>query len=147
MLAAHQLPSLPSLPSHFCGSRHPPSGPSRLYQQIAVRPIAAAIPEQTEPIASSFKLTNPPRPPSRTDRRFRCTHPGCDKAYLKPSRLAEHELTHTGEVNPFPLLNSSDADENFTETAYLSPLRADISSRFTSSCPSSDSSISGRQGV
>ena len=36
--------------------------------------------------------------PSRTERRFACLHPGCDKAYFKPSRLAEHELTHTGEV-------------------------------------------------
>ncbi|WVW86429.1 hypothetical protein I302_108477 [Kwoniella bestiolae CBS 10118] len=36
-------------------------------------------------------------PACRTERRFKCLHPGCDKAYFKPSRLAEHELSHTGE--------------------------------------------------
>ncbi len=49
-------------------------------------------------LASSSKLDNPKRPPSRTERKFICTHKGCSKAYFKPSRLAEHELTHTGLV-------------------------------------------------
>jgi general transcription factor IIIA len=31
-------------------------------------------------------------------RPYLCTHPGCSKAYSKPSRLAEHERSHTGEV-------------------------------------------------
>jgi uncharacterized Zn-finger protein len=35
---------------------------------------------------------------ANTKRRYQCTHSGCDKAYTKPSRLAEHERTHTGEV-------------------------------------------------
>lgn len=43
--------------------------------------------------------TTPSRPPSRTERRYQCIHVGCDKAYFKPSRLKEHELTHTGEVS------------------------------------------------
>ncbi|BEI85141.1 hypothetical protein CcaverHIS002_0505420 [Cutaneotrichosporon cavernicola] len=49
------------------------------------------------PKAKSPKSGPPSRPPSRTERRFTCTFTGCDKAYLKPSRLAEHILTHTGE--------------------------------------------------
>ncbi|WVQ66749.1 uncharacterized protein L199_004940 [Kwoniella botswanensis] len=36
-------------------------------------------------------------PACRIERKFKCLHPGCDKAYFKPSRLAEHELCHTGE--------------------------------------------------
>ncbi|KAM6502079.1 transcription factor iiia [Amanita muscaria] len=35
-----------------------------------------------------------------TKKRYKCTFSDCDKAYTKPSRLAEHERTHTGE-RPF----------------------------------------------
>ncbi|KAI0065732.1 hypothetical protein BV25DRAFT_1879591 [Artomyces pyxidatus] len=31
-----------------------------------------------------------------TTRRYQCTYDGCDKAYTKPSRLEEHERSHTG---------------------------------------------------
>ncbi|WVQ94962.1 hypothetical protein IAU59_002052 [Kwoniella sp. CBS 9459] len=51
-----------------------------------------------QPKASSSKSSRAGSlPPSRLERKFKCTHPGCDKAYFKPSRLAEHELSHTGE--------------------------------------------------
>jgi hypothetical protein len=33
-----------------------------------------------------------------TKKRYRCTYQGCSKAYTKPSRLEEHERSHTGEV-------------------------------------------------
>lgn len=33
-----------------------------------------------------------------TKKRYRCTFGSCKKAYAKPSRLEEHERTHTGEV-------------------------------------------------
>lgn len=36
--------------------------------------------------------------PSRTEKRFKCAYEGCDRAYTKPSRLAEHEMTHRNEV-------------------------------------------------
>lgn len=31
--------------------------------------------------------------------RYHCTYEGCDRSYRKPSRLAEHERAHTGEVS------------------------------------------------
>ncbi|KXN87363.1 Transcription factor IIIA [Leucoagaricus sp. SymC.cos] len=34
---------------------------------------------------------------SNPKKRYQCTYEGCDKAYSKPSRLAEHERSHTGE--------------------------------------------------
>lgn len=36
--------------------------------------------------------------PSRTEKRYKCAYEGCDRAYTKPSRLAEHEMTHRNEV-------------------------------------------------
>ena len=36
--------------------------------------------------------------PKRRERRYKCSHEGCLKAYTKPSRLAEHERSHTGDV-------------------------------------------------
>lgn len=64
---------------------------------------------QTEPIyhtsnASPKSRARPSRspaakgPPSSRKKSFVCQHPGCEKAYTKPSRLAEHELVHSGEV-------------------------------------------------
>lgn len=34
-----------------------------------------------------------------TKKRYQCTYNGCNNAYSKPSRLAEHERSHTGEVS------------------------------------------------
>ena len=39
-----------------------------------------------------------------TARRFRCGFEGCEKSYKKPSRLEEHERSHTGEVSFSPFL-------------------------------------------
>ncbi|KAF5388876.1 hypothetical protein D9757_005591 [Collybiopsis confluens] len=33
-----------------------------------------------------------------TKKRYQCTSAGCEKAYTKPSRLAEHMRSHTGEM-------------------------------------------------
>ena len=33
-----------------------------------------------------------------TKKLYQCTYQGCKKAYTKPSRLQEHERSHTGDV-------------------------------------------------
>ncbi|KAJ7125020.1 hypothetical protein C8R44DRAFT_782068 [Mycena epipterygia] len=56
-----------------------------------------------EPVASTSKahplLINGTLVP-HTNKRYKCTHEGCDKAYSKPSRLEEHERSHSGQ-RPF----------------------------------------------
>ena len=36
-----------------------------------------------------------------SQRRYKCSSPGCSKTYTKPSRLEEHERSHTGDVRVF----------------------------------------------
>ena len=50
--------------------------------------------EPLEPAASTSSLVTV----SKRKKRYSCTFEGCDKAYSKPSRLAEHERSHTGDV-------------------------------------------------
>ena len=45
-----------------------------------------------EPTASEHDDVVPVKRP------YQCTYPGCSKAYTKPSRLQEHQRSHTGEV-------------------------------------------------
>lgn len=40
-----------------------------------------------------------------TKRCYQCSYKGCEKAYTKPSRLEEHERSHTGHVSFFPILS------------------------------------------
>ena len=39
------------------------------------------------------------RPP-KCRKRYACSYDGCTKSYTKPSRLEEHERSHTGTVSP-----------------------------------------------
>jgi hypothetical protein len=67
--------------------------------------------EQNElPVPSSSATKTSARPSRRTTaeratslkmkpRPYACTHSGCEKSYRKPSRLQEHERSHTGEAN------------------------------------------------
>jgi hypothetical protein len=81
----------------------PPTAPLLAPRPIKPARLDSPALSQANAVASSSKSPVPSRPPSRTERRFKCTFEGCDKAYTKPSRLAEHELTHTGEVCDCPL--------------------------------------------
>lgn len=52
----------------------------------------------TAPVIINGKLvTNPD-----CVKKFACTFEGCTKSYKKPSRLKEHERSHTGEVSLHP---------------------------------------------
>lgn len=56
-----------------------------------------------DPIASSSNINGPPILVNGslvpfTTKRYQCTYGGCNKAYSKPTRLAEHERSHTGQV-------------------------------------------------
>ena len=48
--------------------------------------------------ASDYLSEGPSLGVARAKRRYACTFEGCIKAYTKPSRLAEHERSHTGDV-------------------------------------------------
>jgi hypothetical protein len=50
------------------------------------------VQRKSEPIL----LNDAPIPSAK---KYRCVNDGCGKSYTKPSRLAEHERSHTGEVN------------------------------------------------
>jgi len=63
----------------------------------------------TSPSLTSTKLSSGPGSAilvngsliANTAKRYRCTQHGCEKSYSKPSRLEEHERSHTGQVNLF----------------------------------------------
>jgi hypothetical protein len=50
-----------------------------------------------QPVIVNGKLLLNPR------RIYKCTFEGCDKSYAKPSRLEEHERSHTGHVRQIEL--------------------------------------------
>jgi hypothetical protein len=80
--------------THFLNFFHPPE--PKLCGRSEPREIREPIALSTKngaPIIINGKLQ------SNTKKRYHCTHEGCDKAYSKPTRLAEHERSHTGEVS------------------------------------------------
>jgi hypothetical protein len=54
---------------------------------------------ETEAGPSTFSVPVYEGPPLDPKRPYPCTFEGCKKAYRKPSRLEEHERSHTGEVS------------------------------------------------
>jgi hypothetical protein len=53
--------------------------------------------EEDLPLATlaDIKGKKPIRP-----KKYPCVWEGCDKSFVKPAKLREHELSHTGEVSP-----------------------------------------------
>ncbi|WWC64853.1 uncharacterized protein I303_107467 [Kwoniella dejecticola CBS 10117] len=79
----------PSVKIH-CREQSPPSSPIQDDEEAEDEYLPQAS-------GSGPRSRSTSAPACRTERKFKCRHEGCDKAYFKPSRLAEHELTHTGE--------------------------------------------------
>ncbi|KAJ7497019.1 hypothetical protein FB451DRAFT_1209737 [Mycena latifolia] len=76
---------------------------SKYLLRLTSSPEPCGLPAST-PVASTSKpslpiLINGTLVP-HTNKRYKCTHKGCDKAYSKPSRLEEHERSHSGQ-RPF----------------------------------------------
>ena len=65
------------------------SAASESEYESTLEPIANT---SRRPVIVNGKLLLNPR------RIYKCTFKGCDKSYAKPSRLDEHERSHTGHV-------------------------------------------------
>ncbi|KAJ7502882.1 hypothetical protein B0H11DRAFT_1711385 [Mycena galericulata] len=74
---------------HLASSPEPCS-----FSDSDVDPQLASTSKNFLPILINGVLVSP------TKKRYKCTHNGCDKAYSKPSRLEEHERSHSGK-RPF----------------------------------------------
>ncbi|WWC72261.1 uncharacterized protein I206_106223 [Kwoniella pini CBS 10737] len=72
----------------------------KVENQLEISVFSPSLDEEVDILplqASGSRSRSTSAPACRTERRFKCHFKGCDKAYFKPARLAEHELTHTGE--------------------------------------------------
>ena len=97
MLAVRQSPNVgtSSLFMDTAGSGPSHAGPSSSW----VSRDEPEVESETPPTPRRRATTSRSRSATpAADRKYKCQWDGCDKAYTKPSRLAEHELSHTGEV-------------------------------------------------
>jgi hypothetical protein len=99
-MAAVQSSPGPLVPPYMISS--PVAGPSRptVQQPIELDDEIPSPPSRTKRAPKAKSRSRSATPAG--EKRYACQYEGCDKAYTKPSRLAEHELSHTGEVCPFP---------------------------------------------
>lgn len=78
----------------------PGSGPSTGLPHTDVIDPALEMESETPPTPRKRVVKSRSRSMTpAAERKYKCVWEGCDKAYTKPSRLAEHELSHTGEVS------------------------------------------------
>ena len=68
---------------------------------LCLRLSASPAPSQATSTEYEPPDAGPSTPPKK---RYACDFDGCDKAYSKPARLAEHQRSHTGDVRPSSIL-------------------------------------------
>lgn len=92
-----------TLPTTVLGKRKTPATKSLVLHLSSPESTYTPLDSDLDPIASTSNINGPPILVNGslipfTTKRYRCTYEGCDKAYSKPTRLAEHERSHTGQV-------------------------------------------------
>lgn len=90
VLAATHVLDPRNVPSSFILHLSGASGASESEHELVSKPVTDA---PRQPVIVNGKLLLNPK------RIYKCTFNGCEKSYTKPSRLEEHERSHSGDVS------------------------------------------------